>query len=93
MKSDLFKVVEIIDKERIKVSPLWAWNNKTGSIVNISQQLKINNEFFLKRLKTLLDNKEIELKNPIKADESSVHCYVFLDGINIKNYFPELQPH
>jgi hypothetical protein len=93
MKTGLFKVENVVDGNTIIVSPRWQWHNETGNNVIINNFSKITDNFLLARLRSLLGNREVELKNPIKVEGGAVYCYIFLDGVNIKNYFPELQPH
>jgi hypothetical protein len=92
-----FNVISIIDANTIKVSPSWKWREKTGNLVKIN--LSIDNtsipeiEVFKSRLKDLLQDKFIELKNPTHIDEpeEKIYCYVFLNGVNISKYFPDIK--
>ena len=89
----VFKVKSVVDGETIKVEPRWKWNNEIGDTIKIGDQIKINSDYLLKRLITILNDREIELKNPSKVEGDILYCYIFLDGVNIKTYFPELQTH
>jgi hypothetical protein len=92
-EDNFFIVIKVFDGDTLEVNPKWEWNNMNGKFVKITNQLKINDSFLFTRLVTLLTSKEVELKNPSKVIGEVIYCYVFLDGVNIANYFPELQPH
>jgi hypothetical protein len=93
MKRDVFKVKNVVDGATIKVEPRWKWGNQIGDTINIRDQININSEYLIQRLNTILNEREVELKNPIKVEGEILYCYIFLDGVNIKTYFPELQTH
>lgn len=96
----LFKVIEVIDGNTIKVAR-WQWNEEySGNLVKIqgySIADKSYEEYVKNKLKTLLDGKSVELKRVIKADKGEgtdqdiVYCSVFLNEIDISTYFGELK--
>lgn len=94
----LFKVTNIIDGNTITVDG-WKWNNYTGKsvkIVGYNVNGENQNTFAKSKLEILLKEKSIELKNVQKAEFSippgndTIYCEVFLNDINIAQYFPEL---
>lgn len=93
MRRDLFKIKNVRDGQFVQVEPHWQFKGVTGDVINIKHQVTISNLYLLNRLKSILTDREVELKNPISIEQGSLNCFIFLDGVNIKNYFPELQPH
>lgn len=97
----MFTVKEIISGGEIMVFPNWRWEGKTGNKVIINGFHPPTNEseygfrFAKNKLTTLLKEKEIELFNPFFIDKyiskDVLFCNVYLDEINIKNYFPEFR--
>lgn len=92
-----FVVTNIIDGNTIEVQG-WKWVDYKGRIVkiagyNVSSQY---DSFAKKKLITLLEGKEIELKKVIKAEKRDgdnndvIYCSVYLNDVDIAQYFPEL---
>ena len=95
----MFNVVKIINGNTIQVSPGWKWGEFSGS------QIKINgynvpgsqyDSFAVSKLTTLIMGKPIDLKNPlsVKKEEAGgeiLTCSVFLNDVDISQYFPELK--
>ncbi len=89
-----FKVIEIIDGDTIKVSPNWVFEGRKGDIVKISgyntppENLQI---YATSRLKTLVHNKEVELKDAhfFNPNSQALFCRVFLNSVDISKYFTE----
>ena len=88
-----FKVRTIKDSHNIVVVPHWIFRTINGDQVKIvgygepSQEAK---SFVIDKLKKLLIDSEIELKNPQCITEGALVCEVFLNGVNIAIYFGEL---
>jgi hypothetical protein len=90
----LFKVIEIIDGDTIRITPDWTWNNKKGNIIKIigySSPLERDQKFAIKKLSGLVLNRDVELKDAqIYAEESSaILCRVYLNEVDVSKYFPE----
>ncbi len=96
----MFTVKEILDSNEILVEPYWTWEGKEGNIIIVSSFYIPKNgdpgyEFMKLKLGVLIKNKEIECYQPSltmlmpKMEENKIRCRVYLDGINIGNYFPE----
>ena len=93
----LFKITDIIDGNTIQVEG-WKWGDFRGKRVriqgyNITGQDK--QSFAKMKLETLLNGEQIELKNVVTADKGEsgddlLYCSVFLNDIDISQYFPEL---
>jgi endonuclease YncB( thermonuclease family) len=89
-----FTVTSIIDGDTIEVSPKWNFEGRSGKIVKISgyttpheqDQGRVTN-----RLRKLIYNQQIELRNARKftQDSDALLCNVYLNGIDIAQYFPE----
>lgn len=96
-----FKVIDIIDGNTIKVSS-WKWREYSGKRVRIVgyniPDRDVYPTYAKDKLKTILEGKTIELKGvigverpvPDKLNDDLIKCSVFLDEINIANYFREL---
>ena len=94
----LFKVTNIIDGTTIEVVG-WAWGDYAGRLVKVEGYTikDPQHEAFAKgKLNILLNDKMVELKNVIRAEKRQgdnndiIHCSVFLNDIDIAQYFPEL---
>lgn len=92
-----FNVIEIINGNTVKVSPGWRWGNLEGDLVQIAgyKNLPQYNSFAANKLKTLLQNTKVDLKNPTGTIGEGIYktilCYVYLNEIDISLYFPELK--
>lgn len=96
----LFKVKNIIDANTIEVTG-WKWNDGeqeyAGKLVKIANfnVVKGYESIAESRLKTLIYDKTVELKGVQKVEKGSqekndiVYCSVYLNDIDIKQYFPE----
>ncbi len=89
-----FKVVSIIDGDTFDVTPKWIWDGKEGNRVraagyNAPEQGQLGYEAANRRLRNLIDGKEVDLKNPIKITYGRLLCEVYLNGKNLADYFPE----
>ncbi len=94
----MFKVVEIIGGNLIKVSPLWLLKQNgsdyKGDLVQISGLNTVPNEYLKHRLNALLLSRDVELINPSLIeynDGNIVSCNALIDKTDITYYFPELK--
>ena len=93
-----FTVVDIINGNTIQVQPGWVWGNSKGDLVQINgYKLSSQYDSFAKnKLITLIKGKQIELKNATVVSKDSnnievIFCSVFLNEIDVSQYFPELK--
>lgn len=88
-----FEVLDILDHETILIKPRWIWWNQMGNQVQIFGccHNKEFPEFSVYRLRLLLLSKHIELKNPKEINQDKLNCSVFLNGIDIAEYFPKIR--
>lgn len=96
----LFSVTNIINGNTIAVSG-WTWKGEySGTKVIISGYDIKNGDYdpiAKNKLEILLRDKQVELKNVIKAEKSNtsgddtIYCSVYLNDIDISQYFPELK--
>ena len=92
-----FTIKSILNFNTIEVIPTWVWGENKGNKVKIFR-LEDNNavnskmtELFTRRLSELLSGKTVELRNPQKViGEDTIECELFLEGVNVVNYFPDL---
>lgn len=95
----LFQVVNIIDECTIETDG-WKWGEDyAGTKVKIAgfniddNSIKI---FTKRKLTVLLQGKSVELRNPTNPEKSNdnnsdiVTAEVYLNNVNIRQYFPEL---
>ena len=91
-----FKVIGVIDGDTFEVSPNWKWNDQTGSIVRANgydtpEEGQLGYQAAKEKLKNLILNKEVKLKNPIRITYGRLLCDVYYNGKNLADYFPEYQ--
>ena len=90
-----FKVTEVIDGDTFDVSPGWKWKKSEGKRVrptgyNTPEKEEPYYQEKKDKLKKLILNKEVELKNAIKIiDGGRLLCDVYYEGKNLAEYFPE----
>ena len=89
-----FKVTKIVDGDTFKISPGWKWNNKKGKIIrptgyDTPERKEPEYQETTEKLKKLLLNNEVELKNPIKLSYNRLLCDVYFNGKDLAEYFPE----
>lgn len=89
-----FTVTKIVDRGTVSVSPNWKWENYEGNVVKIagfssSVSSPGLDSFAIGKLQTLILNKAVQLKNPVQVDDTSIVCSIFLNDVDILNYFPE----
>jgi len=76
----LFKVVQVLNKETIKIFPKWCWSDLSGNIVGIRKllgEVQINCDD-CDELKTMVQNKIVELKFPEYIHQKKLLCDVHL---------------
>ncbi len=102
-KIAMFKLVEPISGNAIRITPAWNWNGVSGEIVKINgidihstlpDQIKaIREEILKQRLVSLFQTFEFKLTNPLRVElfenKNAIKCDILLNGVNIANYFPE----
>jgi hypothetical protein len=99
-----FKVVEIVSGDEFIVEPSWEWETQDGvehegnKVVVFGYQTPKpgmeNYQFAKEKLKALLLGKEVELYEPkfFKAfGYRKLVCTVYLNEVDIANYFPEFK--
>jgi len=89
-----FKVVEIIDGDTFIISPGWKWNNEIGARIrptgyDTPEKGEPQFQETKEKLEQLLLNKEVELKNPVKLSYGRLLCDIYLNGRNLKTFFPK----
>jgi len=91
-----FTVTNILDRGTVSVSPNWKWENHEGNVVKIfgfspSVSSPALDSFAIGKLETLILHKSVQLKNPVQVNDNAIVCSVFLNDIDILNYFPEFK--
>ncbi len=89
-------VAEVIDGDTFKVTPDWVWNHNSGDTVrpigyDAPEEGEPGFDEAKRKLKNLIEGKEVELRNPVKLSFGRLLCDVFYNGKNLKDYFPEYQ--
>ena len=95
----MFKVIEIINGNTIRVAPGWIWGEYAGSIVKITgyDLTEAYDSFAINKLNTLIKDKVVELKKVVSAEKKEepkndiLNCAVILNDVDISQYFPELK--
>lgn len=93
----MWRVKQVISGDEIIVEPKWAWKGYEGNRVVIfgyqtPKPGMQGYEFAVHKLKALIEGKQIALYSPQffeKIGYSALVCNVYLDDIDIANYFPE----
>lgn len=88
-----FKVTKIIDGSTIEVAPAWKWDNKSGNSVKITGFIVTDRlkQLVLLKLNTLLSGQSVDLMNPSDVSPGLITCSVYLNGVDILQYFPEFK--
>ena len=90
-----FTVSEVIDGDTFKVKNGWKWENKTGDTVrptgyNTPEENERGYEEAKQKLKRLILNEKVEIKNPQTIDDwGRVVADVYYKGRNLADYFSE----
>lgn len=98
----MFKVVQVLNGDQIRVEPSWTWIDNSGveregDVVVVfgyrtPEKGMAGYEFAKSKLEALLLNKDVELYNPRFFKNfgfEKIVCSVYLDDVDIANYFPE----
>ena len=93
----MFRVKQFITADVITVEPDWLWQGKQGNKVIVfgyttPEPNMVGYDFAKKKLEALLKDKQIELRNPTfypNLGYDVLICSIYLDGVDIANYFPE----
>lgn len=88
-----FTVTQIIDGDTFAVSPSWNWNNQTGDRVrpagyDAPEVGTISAAAATERLRQLILNKVVELRDAHTIDRGRIVCEVYYLGRNLRDYFP-----
>ncbi len=102
-KMSEFKVIKIVDYNKIQTQPRWKWVNRDGQTL-IGDLVKINgfkeianNEtlkaFVIQRLQSLLSGNYVTFSSAfqVTGENAILCCNVILNGVNIVNYFPDIK--
>ena len=89
-----FKVIKIVDGDTFKISPGWKWDNEKGNIIrpvgyDTPEKGEPGFQKAKEKLKKLLLNKKVKLKNPIKLSYTRLLCTVYINRKNLAKFFPE----
>ncbi len=96
----MFSIKEIINGNEILVKPNWFFKGYEGDKVYIdgfrapSDESGYGYSFAKKKLTSLLSDKEFGLHAPEfweKFGKDKIVCHVYLNDVDIKNYFPEFK--
>ena len=95
----MFKIIEIVDWNVVKVFPDWNYSGYKGSEVILEGYDISNNEMpsvvsesiCVQRLEGCFLGKEVNLITPAKIEEGRLKCVVKCDGSDISIYFPDYQ--
>ena len=76
----LFKVVQIINPNTIKIFPKWSWNNLSGNLVGIRKLVGVDQEDCedCEKLKSLILNKVVEFRYPEYIHRKKLLCDLHL---------------
>jgi|SRR6185312_6296721 len=95
-----FLVTNIIDENTFQVTPWKLGEQGRGTKVRIWGTTNPNDPNYkliaINRLRTLIENKEVDLKAPSRLEKDSssneliLVCRVVLNNVDIINYFPEM---
>lgn len=91
-----FRVTVVVDGDTFDVSPGWQWNGQTGTRVRPAgydapemntpagrgAKIKLNN---------MLSGQVVRLADAYKIDRGRLVCEVYLNGKNLREYFPRYQ--
>jgi hypothetical protein len=90
-----FKVIQIVDANTIKVEQRWFFRGVYGNLIKINSTIKDfkipDADIFKKRLEYLLLNQSVDLRDPTEIVDNKLSCLVFLNGVDISTYFPDIK--
>jgi endonuclease YncB( thermonuclease family) len=90
-----FTVSEVIDGDPFKVKEGWKWDDKRDDTVrptgyNAPEEGELGYEEAKQKLKRLILNEKVEVKNPQTIDDwGRLVADVYYKGKNLADYFPE----
>lgn len=89
-----FFVTEVVDGDTFKVSHNWEWNGRSGDTVrlggyNTPEQDKPGYEEAKEKLRGLILNKWVDIRNYQTIDRGRLVADVYYNGKNLADYFPE----
>ena len=90
-----FTVIEVVDGDTFKVKNGWKWGDKRGEVVrptgyNTPEEGKSGYEGAKEKLRRLILNKKVEIKNPQTIDNwGRLVADVYYKGKNLADYFTE----
>ena len=88
------KVTNIVTADTFEVFPPWRWEGQSGIRVrpagyNTPEGGKVGYQESKNKLRRLILEKEVELKNFVDIDYDRLVCDVYFNGKNLADYFPE----
>ncbi len=91
-----FKVTDIVDPGTFIVSPSWNWQGDVGQRIRVTGYNcpGCDSPIYksaLRRLKNLIKGKHVELRHAYRVEKERLVCDVYLNGINLADYFPEFK--
>lgn len=91
----MFLVDEILSPTTIRLYEKWKWKRGSGDKVVITDFKESTNpeinRWLMSKLKTLLFDRYIEIKNPGTIEDDKISATVYLNDIDISVYFPEMK--
>ena len=84
-----FNVTEVIDGDTFDVTPGWEWDGKKGSRVRIAnldapELSQKGGQAAKTKLKNLIEDKDVELKNAVTLSYGRLVCDVYYNGKDVK---------
>lgn len=92
-----FRVIEVLEGNTFKVFPNWSWHKESGNIVKVydydtPEKGEVGYEKAKKRLKNLILNEKVEIKNPQDIDKRKrLIADIYYRGKNLIHYLSENQ--
>ena len=88
-------VKNVTDGDTFTVIPEWEWNGDSGEFVrangyNAPEKGDPGYQEATRRLQELIGDKKVRLE-PITFTYGRLLCDVFINGMNLKDFFPEYQ--
>ena len=94
-----WQVIGIVSEITLKVAPNWTWGDESGDLVMIADLNQkwgdldaVSRATIMRKLRDLLQWKEVRLSNPRYSYENIVICDVEIEGVDVKRliefYYP-----
>ena len=85
-------MVEVVDGDTIRVSPVWKWNGHSGDVVRIlgydaPEKGTPGYAAAKRKLASLVLGKTVVLRNPIKLTYGRLLCQVYVGKTNVAAHF------